>query len=64
MNFWEQRKEALWKFKRISDPEHMDKIYHCINRFYEQEAKFEQPEVSIGSFLLDRLLGQGGSVND
>ena len=59
MNFFEQRKEALWKFKRISDPEHMDKIYHFINRFYEEEAKYGHPEFSIGSFLLDRLLGDG-----
>lgn len=61
MNFWEQRKEALAKLKRISDPEHMDKIYHFINRFYEEEAKFGQQEVSIGSFFLDRLLGQEGT---
>ena len=45
--------------KQIHDLDSLDQIYHHLNRELRKETESYQQSSSSGSFLWDRLLGEG-----
>lgn len=57
----EYHKAIIIMQKQLHDLDSLDQIYHHIKRELRKESDSYQSGNSIGSFLWDRLLGQGGT---
>lgn len=55
----EYHKAIVAMQKQIHDLDSLNQIYHHINRLLQKETDSYKQYSSIGSFLWDRLLGEG-----